>query len=89
MEFLQENAITIIAWPPNSPDMSPIKHLWHCLKTQLHRLFSDMPLLSGGPDTVCQSLEKRLTVVWESIGAERLDKLIDSMPHRVHVFYDV
>lgn len=72
MQFLQENSITIMEWPPNSPDMNPIEHLWHCLRTQLHKQFPDTPLLGGGPDTVRQSLEERLIVVWESIVRERL-----------------
>jgi len=88
MQFLQDNAITIMEWPPNSPEMNPIEHLWHCLKTQLHRQFPDPPLLGGGPDTVRQSLEERLIVVWESIVHERLDKLIASMPCRVHALYE-
>jgi len=37
MDFFKEHSITVMEWPPNSLDMNPIKHLWHCLKTALHR----------------------------------------------------
>jgi hypothetical protein len=80
---INANVIAIMEWPPNSPDINPIReHLWHCLKTQLHKRFPDTPLLGGG--TVRQSLEERLIVVWENIVRERLDKL---RPRRVHALY--
>ena len=40
-EWLQHSALehgyTIMVWPPNSPDMNLIEHLWRHLKQELHR----------------------------------------------------
>jgi len=88
MDFFEEHSVIVMEWPPNSPDMNPIEHVWHCLKTTLHRQFPDTPLLGGAPDTVRRSLGERLIVVWDSIGAERLDRLIASMPRRVRALYE-
>jgi transposase len=33
--WLEENNITVLDWPPQSPDMNPIEHLWDVLETKL------------------------------------------------------
>lgn len=74
---------TIMDWPPNSPDMNPIEHLWAHLKTELHRRFPDTVCIRGGPETVKRILEERLRAVWGDIGEEVLERLLNSMSERV------
>jgi transposase len=31
-EDLKERGITVIFWPPFSPDLNPIKRVWHIMK---------------------------------------------------------
>jgi DDE superfamily endonuclease len=88
MNWFKEKSIIVMEWPPNSPDMNPIEHLWHCLKTQLHKGFPDTPILRGGPETIKRVLEERLKVVWGDISKDRLETLILSMPHRARVLYE-
>ena len=45
-------------WPPNSPDMNPIEHIWRVLKAALHKRYPDTNMLSGGPEKVRQQLEE-------------------------------
>ena len=32
---MEENNIMLLDWPPQSPDLNPIEHLWHHIKMQL------------------------------------------------------
>ena len=74
-------------WPPNSPDMNPIEHLWRVLKASLHKRFPDTSVLHGGSEKVREVLEERLKVVWKEIGPEVLANLVESMPRRVAALY--
>ena len=87
-EFLEntmrEHRFSVMEWPPNSPDMNPIEHLWAHLKLELHRRYPDTKYLRGSSDAVRLELCRRLMEVWWQIGEGVLQNLLESMPHRVH-----
>ena len=87
MKFLenaaQEHGFTIMTWPPNSPDMNPIEHVWAHLKLELHRRYPNTKYLRGSPDAIRRILRERLMEIWWQIGEGVLRDLIDSMPRRV------
>jgi transposase len=85
--WFEEQAFKVMEWPPNSPDMNPIEHMWRVLKAALHKRFPDTSTLRGGPEKVREVLEQRLKVVWQDIGADVLTNLVESMPRRVAVLY--
>jgi transposase len=70
-------------WPPNSPDLNPIEHLWAELKLELFRRYPDTVSLKGSSHTVRMELRQRLHEVWWDIGEDVLKWLIESMPCRV------
>ena len=80
LEFLAENHIPIMEWPPQSPDLNPIENLWTELKVRFHQRFLE---LFNHPS---KSLEARyrysegLQEVWYSQGMELIEALIESMP---------
>ena len=73
--WLNENIPNYIEnWPPNSPDLSPIKNLWSILSNSVYK--------DPEPKTLDQ-LKRRLRKAWNSISLETLDNLIESLPRRM------
>jgi transposase len=82
-DAMKAHPFSLMDWPPNSPDMNPIEHVWPHLKAELHRQYPDTTHLPGGPEAVKRILKVRLMKVWNDIGEDLLNQLIDSMPDRV------
>ena len=87
-QYLQQQGFVVMKFPPNSPDMNPIEHIWAVLKKELHRRFPDTSNLPGGPEAVKRVLAERLAMVWTDIGPDTMNVLIDSMPRRVQALID-
>ena len=66
---------TVFDWPPQSPDLNPIEHVWHQLKLKLNT-YPRRP-------TTKDELEHRITTEWYKISKEECLKYIDSMPERI------
>jgi transposase len=87
-KWFKDMAITVMEWPPNSPNMNPIEHIWRALKAALYARFPDTVAIPGGPETVRKELGRRLEIVWEDLEPEVFDNLIMSMPRRVTALYN-
>lgn len=74
-KWLTEHGIVEIKWPPNSPDLNPIEHLWFILKRRLNKWVEQ-------PKGV-HELWERLEKAWADIKEEEVRKLIESMPRRM------
>lgn len=73
--FLESQSIIVLDWPPNSPDLNPIEHLWSQVKKKL----ANRQQCSNINDLYDAFLEE-----WNSISIENCKKLIASMPRRCH-----
>jgi len=78
-----------VSWngPLISPDMNPIEHLWAELKRGLHRRYSDTLTLQEFREFIKATMRQRLQEVWWDIGADVLNKLIESMSERVKALW--
>ena len=73
--FLAQEQVEVMDWPPCSPDMNPIEHLWDQMGKKLRRI-----------EVLPRNLvELRAAVLqaWDQVDDERLGRLVDSMPRRV------
>ena len=50
-EWLEVHGVATINWPPYSPDLNPIEHMWWALKRKLHEIHLEF-------DTIGSSIEE-------------------------------
>ena len=72
--WLGRQDFSVMGWPPQSPDLNPIEHLWNKVDKRLR--------LSGNSPTSRHDLWEKIQVVWQSIEVEFVRKLILTMPER-------
>ena len=72
-EQLRDNSVNVLAWPSQSPDLNPIKHLWTDLKMAVHR---------RSPSNLTE-LERICREEWQKIHKFRCAKLVASYPRRL------
>ncbi len=71
--FLEhDNEFTLLKWPPQSPDLNPIEHLWDVVEREIRIL--DVQL------TNLQQLRDAIMTIWTKISEECLQHLVESMP---------
>ncbi|KAG2193206.1 hypothetical protein INT46_007610 [Mucor plumbeus] len=66
---------SILDWPPQSPDLNPIEHVWNQLKRRLNAY--------PARATTIAELEARIHQEWYKFTKEDCLKYIDSMPDRI------
>ena len=76
MAFLQRNNVDVMHWPPYSPDLYPIEHLWDVLDRRVRN--------RPQPPTTRQALRLALIQKWNAIPQTEINRLILSMTRRVH-----
>ena len=74
-KWFEDNDITVLHWPAQSPDLNPIEHLWCHIK---HKL-----LQYEVPPKGVHELWDRVVKEWNEIPPEVCQKLIESMPRRI------
>jgi transposase len=77
---LRERGITVIFWPPFSPDLNPIERVWHIMKNYLQDNY---------PDNMSYNrLRVAVKDVWEKVGRFGFEELINSMSARCQAVID-
>ncbi|UYV72435.1 hypothetical protein LAZ67_9003122, partial [Cordylochernes scorpioides] len=66
--------VQMLPWPPYSPDLSPIEHVWDIIGRRLHSLPQPR-----SEDELWQMVERE----WRAIPQDAIRTLIDSLPRRV------
>ena len=77
-EFLAENNIQILQWPPNSPDINPVENVWTILKDFVEK---------RNP----QTKEELIAIIQESqqkIGYDVREKLMNSVSRRLALCFE-
>ena len=75
--------IDVIGWPPYSPDLNPIEHIWYRSKELLY--IYHLKLLELGKDkNAHKAMTTVLVEIWKKLGRKLMDNLINSMTTRVN-----
>jgi hypothetical protein len=81
-EWLEKHGIWTLEWPPFSPDLNPIEHLWYHLKRKIIKLHPELETMGGSKedlDRLCAAAKE----AWMLLPQDLMRKLIDSMPRRI------
>lgn len=86
--WLHRNHILFMTnWPPYSPDLNPIEHLWPRLKEAIYQLNPDIDLITN-KQAQAQALREVLPEAWKSLRPEVIQGCLDSMRHRLQAVID-
>ena len=72
-KWFQRNRVTVLEWPPQSPDLNPIEHLWSLLKKKIAQ---------RKPKSKSELISK-IKEEWEKITPDICNTLIQNMPKRL------
>jgi len=83
-EWLRSRGIPIFepSWPPWSPDLNPIEHVWHKLRDMLQEVDPTLSEATGSEDEIYVRLKASLLTAWEAIPQPFFDALVDTWFHR-------
>lgn len=70
--WFQDNQISLLPWPAQSPDLNPIETLWNDVEKGI----------KAKKPTSIPELIRVISETWEAISVQRCERLIDSMPRR-------
>ena len=81
-DWFIEMGIPLTDWPPFSPDLNPIEHIWHHLKKLVLNTHPELEGMGKGEEAI-QALEQALIEAWNALPDSLFEQVADSMPYRV------
>ncbi|KAJ3441120.1 transposable element-related [Anaeramoeba flamelloides] len=79
LEYLENKCQVLKKWPPNSPDLNPIEHLWGIMSKKI----------SDNPPKNKNQLIKCCRYVWKSLKWEIIENLCNSMETRLKLVIEL
>jgi transposase len=81
--WLHSQPFQTMEWPPYSPDLNPIEHVWAQLKKMVYKDYPELVTARGGAKDLQQRLSNAIIDCWKRLDEDFLWKLTESMPRRV------
>ena len=86
-DWFTEMEIPLVDWPPYSPDLNPIEHIWWHLKALVLKNQPEIETMGAGEQAL-KALENALIEAWNDPPSSLFEQCADSMPYRVKVVID-
>lgn len=77
---LRERDISVLIWPPYSPDLNPIETIWRWMKDYIRENYPD--------EMSYNNLRAAVKTAWDAVPQEYLREQLDSMPARCQAVID-
>jgi transposase len=81
--WLNAMDIEVLEWPPYSPDLNPIEHLWWALKKKICELHPELES-QGLREVDREAFIEAAQEAWQALPQDLMKTLIDSMPRRIN-----
>jgi len=81
-EWLISHGVWTMTWPPYSPDLNPIEHLWYELKKKVFELYPELED-QGNSAQALRNLQDACKEAWALISEGLMDRLVESMEDRI------
>jgi transposase len=81
-EWLETHGIWTMEWPPFSPDLNPIEHMWWALKRMVHKLYPELATM-GYSEADWTKLQEALKEAWLALPNSLIRRLVSSMEKRL------
>ena len=78
-KFFEQAQISVMEWPPQSPDLNPIEHLWDAIDHMTR-----LRMAESNNGTNLESLYRCLQESWSNVSPNTLFNLLQSMPTRIN-----
>jgi hypothetical protein len=85
-EWLAEQGITVLEWPPYSPNLNPIEHVWFRLKKHVYEVRPDIESVGGSDERIQQLLYEALERAWAMLPPGYMESLVRGMYRRTFLF---
>lgn len=78
MDFFHQHHIPLLRWPPRSPDLNPIEHIWSFMVRKIR----EEQVRVGGTWNE-QRLKSAISAAWSNVTPELCKRLCNSVPMRL------
>jgi transposase len=79
--WFEDHGIPLLPWPPYSPDLNPIEHVWAMLKHYINEHYPELKRM-GNSDADYKALCEAIEQAWNALDQDKIDHLIRGMSRR-------
>ena len=80
-QWFKDMGIPVTDWPPYSPDLNPIEHVWWHLKAKVLEIHPELKNLGASKQSK-EALEKALIEAWDLLDDTIIEACLESMCRR-------